>query len=349
MSEMGGIEAPKLVQEIAEKGLDVPDEFLYQKGFPGATDAPLMWSDNLLIDFDLLSSSSPSANYELAKFYSALTTWGCFQVKNHGMEKELLEEVIQVTKQFFKLPLEEKMKSSSTSYGELQGYSTDAICKMNQPTNWNDRLFLILHPKDNGNPLMWPQQPHRFREAVDEYTRKLVKMSEGIYKAMAKTLNLEEDTFIKPTKDGLTLGRFTVYPACPFPERVLGSAPHLDGTTMTIILTNVEGLQVQKDGVWYKVPVIPGALFVNVGDYIEVMTNGKFKSVMHRVVTNSTQDRTSVGAFCGPEANCEIEPLSELVSAEEPALYKKFKASEYLNIFYETFPLGLNALDALKL
>ncbi|XP_074319192.1 protein LATERAL BRANCHING OXIDOREDUCTASE 1-like [Silene latifolia] len=349
MTEIAGaassqIQVPKLVQQIAKKGVEVPDEFLYKNGFPDAIDDPQLWNDTLLIDFSLLSTT-----HELAKFYSILTTWGCFQVKNHGMEKSVLEEVIKVTKEFYEQPLEEKMKSCSSGYGELQGYSTDAICKMNQPTNWNDRLFLILHPKDTGNPLFWPQNPTTFREVVDEYTMKLMKMTEGIYKAMARTLNLEEDTFIKPTKDGMTLGRFTVYPPCPYPERVLGSAPHLDGTTMTVILTNVEGLQVQKDAQWYKVPVIPGALFVNVGDYIEVMTNGKFKSVMHRVVTNSTEARTSIGAFCGPERNCEIEPLRELVSQEEPALYKKFKASDYLNIFYDTFPNGRNAIDALKL
>lgn len=69
--------ASKLVQEIAKKGDEIPEEYLRKDGFPEAIDAPDLWRGKLLIDFSLLSSYSAT---ELAKLRSALSQWGCFQV-----------------------------------------------------------------------------------------------------------------------------------------------------------------------------------------------------------------------------------------------------------------------------
>ena len=68
----------KLVQEISQRGDQVPEKYVYKKGFPEAIDAPdELWRDTLLIDFSLLSSSD---HHQLAKLKSALSNWGCFQV-----------------------------------------------------------------------------------------------------------------------------------------------------------------------------------------------------------------------------------------------------------------------------
>lgn len=109
---------------------------------------------------------------------------------------------------------------------------------------------------------------------IDEYSKKLATIVEAIYKAMARSLNLDEDCFLKHQgKRGPITGRFSLYPRCPCPESVLGVKPHSDGTTMTFLLPEkeVDGLQVLKDDCWYKVPDIPGALFVNFGDLGEVI------------------------------------------------------------------------------
>jgi len=68
-----------LVQEISEKGDEIPEKFILKDGFPEAIDAPdELWTHTLLMDFSLLSSSDP---HELAKLKSALSNWGCFQVR----------------------------------------------------------------------------------------------------------------------------------------------------------------------------------------------------------------------------------------------------------------------------
>ena len=90
---------------------------------------------------------------------------------------------------------------------------------------------------------------------------------------MAKALNLEEDSFWKPCGQGATMNlRLNHYPPCPRPDLALGVRPHTDGSIVTYVLQekDVEGLQVLKDNQWFKVPVIPEALVVNVGDQTEV-------------------------------------------------------------------------------
>lgn len=78
--------------------------------------------------------------------------------------------------------------------------------------------------------------------------------------------------------------------------------PHADGTVLTFLLQDkdVEGLQVLKDGQWFKVPIVPYAIVVNVGDQAEIMTNGVFKSPVHRVVTNTERERNTLAVFFLP-------------------------------------------------
>ncbi|XP_021741825.1 protein SRG1-like [Chenopodium quinoa] len=337
----------KLVQELTKNGDEIPEIYLHKDGFPEAIDAPELWRDNLLIDFSLLSSSTQ----ELAKLQSALSEWGCFQVINHGMDTSFLEELIEVSKQFFALPLEEKLKCSAAD-DVFQGYGSDSVFAGAQTINWNDRLFLTLYPEKKRKLQFRPTKPEKFGGMIDEYSNKLAAMTEGFYKAMARSLNLEEDCFLKHQgKQGPITGRITLYPRCPCPERVLGLKPHSDGATMTFLLPDkeVEGLQVLKDNLWYRVPVIPGALFVNFGDLGEVMTNGEFKSVIHRVVTNAAKDRISVAAFCTPEDEKEIGPVNELVSIHQQQNYKRFNIHEFRQIFFESYAQGRRTIDALKL
>jgi len=113
------------------------------------------------------------------------------------------------------------------------------------------------------------------RSTVLQYTESIKLLSEVILKAMAKSLNLEEDCFLNECGDrGDTMLRFNYYPPCPMPDHVLGLKTHADGSTITFLLQDkeVEGLQVLKDDKWFKVPIIPDALVINVGDQIEVIT-----------------------------------------------------------------------------
>ena len=112
------------------------------------------------------------------------------------------------------------------------------------------------------------------RETIDDYTKKIKSISVILFEAMAKSLDLEENCFVKNfTEERDVLhGRFILYPPCPTPDKVLGLKAHSDRSGITLLLQDpgVEGLQVLNNGKWYNVPVIRDALFVNIGDQMEV-------------------------------------------------------------------------------
>lgn len=177
-------------------------------------------------------------------------------------------------------------------------------------------------------------------------------MIEVVYKAMARSLNLEECCFINSLgTQGLITSKISFYPRCSSPKHVLGERPHSDGSIMTIILPQkgVEGLQIEKDELWYDVPATPGALFFNIGDIGEVMTNGVFKSVMHRVVTNCIKERISVAVFCNPGKDEDISPISKMVTNHQPQCYRKFNMQEFMQKFLMGFGSGDKTLDAFRL
>lgn len=95
-----------------------------------------------------------------------------------------------------------------------------------------------------------------------------------MFKAIAKSLRLQEECFSKVfTEDGAIMqGRFILYPPCPTPDVVYGLKPHTDRSGVTVLLqdTDVEGLQVLNEDNWYIVPLIHDALFVNLGDQLQV-------------------------------------------------------------------------------
>ncbi|XP_021765607.1 protein SRG1-like [Chenopodium quinoa] len=344
----------KLVQEIAQKGEEVPESYMIKNDVisPAIDASSNLWEETLLIDFSQLSPVSSSTQNELAKLHSALKNWGCFQVINHGMTSLFLDELLDVSRQFFALPLEEKLKCSITE-DFFNGYGNASVISGDQTLNWNDRLFLTVYPEEKRRLQVWPQKPRKFREVLHEFSLSLRKMLEVFLKAMARSLGLKEDIFLKEHgEQGSIDTRFGIYPRCSRPDKVYGVHPHSDRSSITVLLPDKdvpEGLHIQKDDQWFKVPVIPGALFVNLGDYAEVMSNGIFKSVVHRVVTNSERERFSVAAFCTPEPENEVGPITELISSNQPQMYKKVNMKTYKQLFFETYPQGKRVLDALKI
>ncbi|XP_076908331.1 codeine O-demethylase-like [Bidens hawaiensis] len=305
-----------------------------------------------VIDISRLYSSSKQGDQvtELDKLRIALTTWGCFQVVNHGLSDSCLDNVRRVTKQFFDLPLEEKSKYLRET-GSFEGYGNDVSYSENQAQDWCDRLSFMILPKDQRKLRFWPENPSNFRETVDDYSSKISSISVVIYEAMARCLDLEESCFsIHFTEEEDVLhGRFMLYPPCPSPDQVLGLKIHSDRSGITLILQDpvVEGLQILNDEKWYMVPVIRDALFVNLGDQMQIMSNGVFKTSIHRVVTNKGKERISVAMFSEPGLNKEIGPVDVLVDEKRPRVYKTVKNYAIFN--QESARKGITGLDALKI
>ncbi|OMO54442.1 Oxoglutarate/iron-dependent dioxygenase [Corchorus capsularis] len=261
----------------------------------------------------------------------------------HGIPTSFLDKIRQVTREFFEQPMEEKKKYSK-GVGEVEGYGGDPTPEEGQFLDWQDRLFLTVYPQDLRDTKFWPETPKSFREVLEDYTTKMRMMTEIVSKSMAKSLQLEENCFLNQFGERAVLSaRFNYYSCCPRPEIVLGLKPHADGTGYTIILQDdVEGLQVLKEEQWFTVPTIPDALLVLMGDQMQIMTNGIFKSAVHRVVTNKERERTSVAVFYTPEKQKEIGPEEGLVNEETPRLFKNVQ--DYEIVHWEYYQRGMRAL-----
>ncbi|KAM3374374.1 hypothetical protein P3S68_013088 [Capsicum galapagoense] len=119
------------------------------------------------------------------------------------------------------------------------------------------------------------------------------------------------------------------------------------------VFQELGGLHVrrQKDGQWFAVEPIPGALVCINGMLLKVISNGKLESGIHRVATNSVGDRISVGCLTSPACNgeCIIKPAKALLSETNPPKYKPFSCTEYLKIFFTDTSEFEAALNPYKL
>lgn len=328
----------KRVQEMVLNDEEPPAPYICRENEdPLADESPVP-----VIDMSHLALSEEESKETLEKIRAALSSWGCFQAIGHGISSCFLEEVQRVTREFFALPMEEKNIYAKPVH-DFQGYGADPVPEEGQSLDWSDRLFLDVFPEDQRNYNFWPKKPDSFRDVLIEYMEKMKEVTEVSSKAMAKSLNLDEKCFLEKFGERPQLqARFNYYSPCKSPERVLGLKPHADGSGYTIIMQDEGGLQIHKDGKWFNVPKNPHALIVLVADQMQIMSNGIFKSPVHRVLSNSKRDRMSVAVFYTPEVGKEIEPEHGLVNEENPKLFKKVK--DYANTHWIYYQKGLRAL-----
>ncbi|XP_058115693.1 jasmonate-induced oxygenase 2-like [Magnolia sinica] len=346
-----GVVGNMFVQELARDGQDPPLPYIAKED-DRPTNVSSLASPIPVVDLELLfSSDGDSQTSEMDKLRSALHSWGLFQAIGHGIPSSLIDDVGKIAREFFHLPTEERKKYSKAVWTE--GNGTDEIVLEGQAIDWNDQLYLLVLPEDERDLSCWPENPSSLREILNEYTKKIKVVIEVTLKAMAKLLDLEEDYFIKQIGDkATTFARFNYYPRCSRPDLVLGIKSHSDGSRITILLPDklVDGLEVLKDGQWVNVHAIPYALIINAGDQMEIMSNGIFKSPVHRVVTNSEKERISLAMFLIADGEKEIEPADQLINEDkgQPRLYKKLKVKEYLEVFYQNFMQGKRSIDLAK-
>ena len=138
------------------------------------------------------------------------------------------------------------------------------------------------------------------------------------------------------------------YPVCPDPDRAMGLGAHTDTSLLTILYqNNTRGLQVLREGNrWVMVEPVTGALVVQVGDLLHILTNGLYPSSAHQAVVNQNRKRISIAYFFGPSESAEISPLNKLVTPTQPLLYPTVTWTEYLRKKAQLFN---NTLSSIRL
>ncbi|XP_075486222.1 jasmonate-induced oxygenase 2-like [Primulina tabacum] len=324
------------VQHLLDSGIRViPDRYVKKPlERPGSVE-PAPSEDNIpAIDMKDLYSEDASLRRRTALLIdSACREWGFFQVVNHGISHELMARTREVWYQFFHLPLEEKQKYANLP-STYEGYGSRLGVEKGMSLDWSDYFFLHYLPVGLRDQNKWPSLPVSCRELVGEYSREVVKLGGNLMKIFSTNLGLREgylqDAFGADDEIGACL-RTNYYPKCPQPDLTLGLSPHSDPGVMTLLFPdeNVPGLQVRHDGKWVTVKPLPNAFIVNLADQLQIMSNGNYKSVEHRVIVNAKKERVSLAYFYNPRGDIVMKPAEPLVSEEHPALYPAMTFNEY--------------------
>eukprot|EP00250_Pteridium_aquilinum_P000377 c10411_g1_i1 orf=79-1242(+) len=286
----------------------------------------------------------------LAEMGHACEECGFFQVVNHGIPLSLLQRTLLVARQFFDLPLEEKQAYANNpltyeGYGSRLGIEKGAIL------DWGDYFFFHVLPTAIRDPSKWPTKPTLWRETMDECSQHLAKLGYRMLEAISTTLDVPANALKESFGEDTHLAfRVNFYPPCPQPDLTLGLSSHSDPGGLTILLQDehVTGLQVRRNGKWVPVKPIPGGLIVNLGDQIQIMSNGIYKSVEHRAVVNRDEYRVSIAAFFNPSNERAIGPIKELVSPTHPPRYEPMTFKEYRSFIRRNGTQGKQIVESVS-
>ncbi|KAJ4951971.1 hypothetical protein NE237_028803 [Protea cynaroides] len=285
----------------------------------------------------LIDLSSVDKSQIRLEIGDACRSYGFFQVMKHGVSLELMEKMQEMAEEFFQLPLEEKMKYYSDDPSKTLRLSTSFNVKKETVHNWRDYLRLHCWPLHD-YVHEWPSQPPSFKEVVSAYCGEVRGLGFRLLQEIAASLELEREYMEKVLGEQGQHMAINYYPPCPEPDLTYGLPGHTDPNAITILLQDqrVAGLQVLKDGNWMAVKPHPNAFVINIGDQLQALSNGRYKSVWHRAIVNSDKPRISVASFLCPANDAVIKPAKELADdgSQVPPLYRSFTYAEYYSKFW---------------
>ncbi|KAL6343545.1 hypothetical protein AAG906_024910 [Vitis piasezkii] len=292
------------------------------------------------IDLQGVTSDAILRAKAIEKIQNACEKWGFFQIVNHGIPKSDLEEMLAGVRRFHEQDAEVKKE-----------FYTRDLRKRSPTVTWRDTLGLNM---DSISPE--PETlPAVCREIAMGYSKQVHRLGITLFELLSVDLGLDPNHLkdMECAERLSLLGHY--YQPCPEPELTLGIRSHSDADFMTILLQDqLGGLQVCHENQWVDVPPIPGALIVNVGDFLQLLTKDKLKRVNHRVIAKQAGPRISVACFfrtkhvdTGNNLRC-YGPIQELLSEENPPVYKETTAEDYLKHYYSKGS-GTSSLLHLKL
>eukprot|EP01018_Ginkgo_biloba_P016777 Gb_06949 [translate_table: standard] len=342
------------VQTLAESGIQtIPRKYASRLDIDKAEAKATKVEEDSTADLPIIDISDLNNTNTVAQIVKAAKEWGFFQIINHAIPEPLIDGVQAVSKRFFDLPVEQK-EVYANKPGAIYGYHTKLVESQDVGLDWADHYFNLVWPPARRDMTSWPTQPASFIETMDEYSREALKLFESLLQALSLGLGVREESLnegVGGNKKEIFVA-INYYPPCPQPELAFGLAPHSDNQALTILIQDqVPGLQICKDGKWLDVKCIPGALVVNVGDQLEILSNGKYKSVEHRAMVNKEKVRMSWAMFLAPPReglSLVISPLVELVDAENPPLYRAVCYKDYVLEFRKQRVFGKRFIDRFK-
>ena len=282
--------------------------------------------NNQIPIIDFAKIDSPGASAQIANQISeACRQHGFFYVAGHGVSFELQKRIETLSHSFFALPEEEKMKISMRKGGKAwRGFFpiNDELTS-GKPDKKEGIYFGSELSADDvrvkvGLPLhganLFPEHPLHFKETVLEYMTAVTQVGHLVMRGISLSLDLPADYFYqKYNQDPLILFRIFHYPPQPACTTEWGVGEHTDYGLLTILLQDaVGGLQVKSRGQWIEAPPIENTFICNIGDMLDKMTGGIYRSTPHRVLNTSGKSRFSFPLFFDPGFGTVIEGIENV-------------------------------------
>ncbi|BAF23641.1 DIBOA-glucoside dioxygenase BX6 [Oryza sativa Japonica Group] len=292
----------------------------------------------------------------VAEVRTAAETVGFFQVVNHGVAGELMDEMLAAVRRFNEEPLEAKVPYYTRDVASKVRFNSNFDLFRSPAANWRDTMFVEMFPE-----VPSPEEiPPPCRGVLEEYAAAVRRLGERLFELLSEALGLPAGYLGRDAggTDGLSVAAH-YYPACPEPEATMGATKHSDPTFLTVLLQDESGglqavLPRPPEERWVDVPPVAGALVVNVGDLLQLVSNERLRSVEHRVLPTGAAGPARVSVACFFRlAYSSTRPCVPVVGggsgARAAAVYRSTTAGEFLAHYNGKGLDGRSALDHFRI
>ncbi|CAL5095022.1 unnamed protein product [Urochloa decumbens] len=292
---------------------------------------------------------------------AACASHGLFQVTGHGLDPALARAAIDGAAGFFRLPLATKQRARRAP-GNVTGYAAAHVDRFTANLPWKETLSFAHRTTSSAagsrvvvdyftSVLGSDFKP--LGAVYQDYCEAMKRVSLEIMEVIGVSLGVGRSCYRDFFADGGAIMRCNYYPPCPEPERALGTGPHCDPSALTLLLQDgaVDGLQVLADGEWRPVRPRPGALVVNIGDTFVALSNGRYRSCLHRAVVHRERERRSLAFFLCPRDDRVVRPPQRLLAGgggqeEEGRRYPDFTWADMARFTQRHYRADACTLDA---
>ncbi|XP_056159758.1 gibberellin 2-beta-dioxygenase 8 isoform X2 [Syzygium oleosum] len=288
---------------------------------PTAPVAAVEERDLPVIDLGRLSLGEEERRGCKLEIARASREWGFFQVLNHGISREILEKMREEQIKVFREPFEKKTREDkylNFSAGSYRWGTPSATCL--RQLSWSEAFHVPLSDIISGTRGC----NSTLSSTMEKFAGTVSNLAQRLAEILAEELGHKSTFFMENCLPSTCYLRMNRYPPCPISPDVFGLMPHTDSDFLTILHQDeVGGLQLVKDGEWIAVKPNSDALIINIGDLFQAWSNDVYKSVQHRVATNSKWERYSTAYFLCPSYDTVIE------SCNCPPVYRSFSFREF--------------------
>ncbi|MGV0885949.1 2-oxoglutarate and iron-dependent oxygenase domain-containing protein [Acinetobacter venetianus] len=286
-----------------------------------------------LIDISLLNSDYLEDRMQVVQALDrACKEVGFLYIQGEQFQPELFDKLKEIAESYFAQDENQKMQnyiglsknhSGYVPIGEEQFKAN--VYDLKEAYDINYDYQEIENRRPLLGPTQWPNCP-QFKEQVLAYYQHIKAIGHQLFKAFALALELEEDNFDAHLKHAPSQLRLIHYPFNPNAEDQFGIGAHTDYECFTLLFPTAEGLQVlDKQGEWIDIPLIENTMVMNIGDMMEILSNGRYLATKHRV-KRVKQERYSFPLFF----SCDYDYIIQPIIKNEVPHYPPMKGGEHL-------------------